>query len=464
MRIIAAFVLLLAAVPARADDNRQRPLIDGTVLSHPSADGHFRIWYTLDGGDALTDLAGDEDPANGVPDAVDVVEEGLSRCWELFVDQQGWRPPGDDEGEGGDSRLDVYMRHIDHNGLASHEWHDDHWAAYLQIEPDVAEMGGDLMASVAAHELHHAIQYSYTVDPHTWVHEASATYAQYLIYSETVAVTAALQLLWALRLEDPSIGLDTTGDRQEYAGLVWVKFLVDRGGGDLSIFRLWWEILSEDPDWQTSISTLALQLGDDDACSLFAEYGEWLYFGCARNDDGHWLDDGLDCIMDIGAALDQEGIVPPETWTIDALEPFGFSLNAVDLDPGEASLVLGAQGSSSAAWAVRVVPLADGEGFEGTTGQPDGEGEIALLLDLDTGADQLLVVLASCAETDSFDLSIGDVVAGDDDDTTGQESGTGDGGCQCAAIAPGRIDPGFMTLLVWGVGRARRRASAPRDR
>lgn len=426
MRTAAVLALLLVATPARAE----RPMIDGTVQSHATDDGHFRVWFALDGGDALDVLSGDDDPANGVPDAVDVVEEGLARCWELFVDQEGWRPPGDDEGEGGDSLLDVYLRHIDNNGLASYEWHTDHWAAYLQIEPDLAEMGGDLMASVAAHELHHAIQYSYTVDPHTWVHEASATYAQYLIYADSVGLAAGMQLLWGIRIEDPGIALDTLGDRQEYAGLLWVKFLVDRAGGDLAAFRLWWEILAQDPDWETSIAALADELGDGDACALFAEYGEWLYFACARDDGAHWLSDGLDCLLDIEAGLDRDDIVPPEVWTPTTPEPYGFALSVARTTASEVTAT--AEGPSSGEWALRAVPLSDGDGLDGSTASPDGDGRAGLDLSLPADTDHLLVVLASCGESEGFELSLVEIDdPGDDDTTLGTTAGEGEG-CTCS--------------------------------
>ncbi len=463
MRLVAALAFALAVQPALAADDRDRPIIDGTVQSHASADGHFRIWYTLDGGDAITELSEDQDPANGVPDAVDVVEEGLSQCWALFVDDEGWLPPGDDEGEGGDSRLDVYLRHIDNNGLASYEWHTDHWASYLQIEPDLAEMGGDLMASVAAHELHHAIQYSYTVDPHTWVHEASATYAQYLIYADTVGVVAALQLLWGLRIEDPGVGLDTTADRQEYAGLVWVKFLVDRAGGDLSVFRLWWEILAEDPDWERSIATLAEELGGDDACALFAEYGEWLYFACARDDGGHWLAGDLDCLLDIEAGLAADGMGVPGSWSLPPPEPYGFALSTAEVPADMSSLFVNVQSPGATAWTVRAVALAEDTGLGGITVEPASAGSAELTYDLEEGADGLLLVIAACGEVEGFEVSLSD--APDDsqaDSDPGDESGRD--GCACEVARGASLPAAWSVLMLWALVRAAVAPTVPRGR
>ncbi|MDP7114004.1 MAG: hypothetical protein QGH45_18685, partial [Myxococcota bacterium] len=136
-RLLVLALALLIAAPAAArvmrDETRARPTLDGTEQVHDTSDGRFRIRYTLEGGDALEGMAEDESPANGLPDAVDGVVVGLVACWDLYVDGEGWRAPADDGTEGGDARLDVYLRHIDHNGLAHQEWHGDHWAAYLEI-------------------------------------------------------------------------------------------------------------------------------------------------------------------------------------------------------------------------------------------------------------------------------------------------------------------------------------------
>lgn len=467
--------LALVATPATArvavDDTRSRPTVDGTVLVHDTDDGRFRIRYTLEGADALGSLAEDDAPANGLPDAVDAVVEGLVGAWELYVEDEGWRAPGDDGTEGGDGRLDVYMRHIDHNGVAHAEWHGDHWAAYLEVEPDVADMGWDLLASVAAHELHHAIQYSYAVGTHTWVYESSATYAQYRLYADPAAMAAALQLLWSLRLEDPGIGLDVVGDRLEYATLIWVKYLVDRSGGDMTVFRTWWEILEESPEWRDSLDELALELGEADGLALYEGFAEWLYFACDRDDGNHWSeDDGLVCLMPLEATLDHRVESVPDAWEVDpGPDPVATALAVVALG-GEETLTLACDGPDEGRWSLRAVALDGGTAVDRWSAEAGGDGRVDLTVSPPDGADEVLLVLANYdAETGASYSCSADPGEGplDDDDGVDPEGiGEDPGGCDCRhdsqVSGPWRTAVGWMGVLA-GLG-ARRRFSWRRGR
>lgn len=471
-----ALALVLTATPATArvavDDTRSRPTVDGTVLVHDTDDGRFRIRYTLEGADALGSLAEDDAPANGLPDAVDAVVEGLVGAWELYVEDEGWRAPGDDGTEGGDGRLDVYMRHIDHNGVAHAEWHGDHWAAYLEVEPDVADMGWDLLASVAAHELHHAIQYSYTVGTHTWVYESSATYAQYRLYADPAAMAAALQLLWSLRLEDPGIGLDVVGDRLEYATLIWVKYLVDRSGGDMTVFRTWWEILEESPEWRDSLDELALELGEADGLALYEGFAEWLYFACDRDDGNHWSeDDGLVCLMPLEATLVHDSGGMPDAWEVDpGPDPVAAALAVVALD-GEGALTLRCEGPTDGRWSIRGVFLDGGAAVERTSSEWGGWGFVELTAFPPDGADELLVVLANYgAETEaSFACSAERGMGTGDDDTDDPDPLLDDDTEGCACGHDGAPRERAWVAVVWSgmlgaLGAWRRRLSWRRGR
>ena len=451
--LLALLCASLAAPPtlaaAAGEASRDRPVLDGAALFHDTEDGLFRIHYTLDGGDALDELSGDDDPPNGVPDAVDVVAGGLGDGWGWFVDEQGWRPPGDDEGEGGDSRLDVYLRRIDHNGLASPEWHTDHWAAYLQVDPDLAAMTADLMASVAAHELFHAVEYSYTTEAHTWVDECSATYAQYQLYSDTVAVAAALQVLWGQRLADPGSGLDATGDRMEYAALIWPKYLVDRSG-DPWVFQRWWDRLADTPDWRASLDQLAAAEFGEDALALVEEYGEWLAFACARDDGQHWADDDLECLLDIEAALDHDGTGLPATWQA-APAASGTSFARIELDDGGGAVAVTCTGGG--AFSVRAVVLAAGD-VSARASARAADGEATAEASVGADDDELLVVLTHWdGGEDGFECTAeygAAPIEGDDDD------GAHTDGCACSQGRPRRGAGLLAAVGIYGALRKRR--------
>jgi MYXO-CTERM domain-containing protein len=372
--------------------------------------------------------------------------------WDTTVDQEGWRAPGDDMGAGGDSRLDVYLRHLDYNGYAHAEWHDDHWAAYLEVDPAVANLGGEVLASVAGHELHHAIEYSYSVETHTWVHEASATYAQYRLFHETAAMVAAVQLLWGLRLDAPEVGLDATGDRMEYAAFVWVKYLVDVTGS-VETPRIWWEIIADEPDWRWSLEELALELGEQDALALFEEYAEWLFFSCEADDGQHWLDDGLGCQLEIGARITQDSDGLPAQWPLDGPAHFGAVYATVEL-AGDEPLTVECQGPQDGDWAMRAVALEAGVARSHRSARGTAGGTAALQIHDLAGADELLVLVANATAAPGapYECEVREFAVEDVEDD----------GCACTAAgdAGGGVPAGVLLALMATarrlIGRRRR--------
>jgi hypothetical protein len=354
-------------------------------------------------------------------------------------------------GVGGDSRLDVYLRHLDYNGYAHSEWHDDHWAAYLEVDPAVADLGGEVLASVAGHELHHAIEYSYSVEPPTGVHEAAATYAQYRLFHETVAMVAAVQVLWGLRLDAPEAGLAVTGDRMEYAAFVWVKFLVDHTGTQ-DTARRWWEILADEPDWRWSLEALAIELGEEDALALFEEFAEWLFFSCAADDGQHWVDDGMGCVLEIGARVAEERDGVPASIALDGPGHFGAVYATVALADGE-PLAVACQGPEDGGWSVRAVLLEGGVARDRGSARAGAGGDATLDMEAVGGADELVLVIANgtSAPDAAYECTVS-VLQG--------PAATQDDGCACGAAGPerGALAPGLLLVLAAaGVLSGRRR-------
>src|SRR5215470_4689205 len=173
---LPALAVCVAGSAPGAQGDVGRPTLSGPELTHDSADGLFKVHYTLSGADALA-VAEDLDPANGVPDSVDWIEEGAGIVYHAFVDEDGWPEPPADEGVGGDGRI----------SKATFE-------------------------SIAGHETHHVLQFGMSDELPSWIYEATATYAQYLLFDDAL-LTFARDALWIIRLGDPEFALDAVGNR-----------------------------------------------------------------------------------------------------------------------------------------------------------------------------------------------------------------------------------------------------------
>ncbi len=153
---------------------------------------HFRIHYTLEGHDAVTD--------ESVIDAVALTAEEV---WEIEINRMGWPAPPDDGFMGGDGRYDIYMIDLIGQGESAIGYASpesivgdnpnteavEEYAAvsYIAIENDFADVDGGsaiaLMRATFAHEFHHAIQFGYDVnDSHSWFYEATASYMETAVF------------------------------------------------------------------------------------------------------------------------------------------------------------------------------------------------------------------------------------------------------------------------------------------
>jgi uncharacterized protein (TIGR03382 family) len=332
---------LLLATPALA----ARPTLSGPEVLRPSADGRFLTHYTLQGADALT--LGDGD-ANGVPDEVDDVERGMQRAYEAFVVGDGWPAPPGDEGRGGDDRLDVYVRDIDAFGYAYFE----RVAAggdtsYFEIDPANSKLGRAVARSIAAHELHHALQAAVTVRAEPWVYEATSTWVQYSLDLEP-ELTLLRDLSWTLRLQGASRGLADTGARFEYAGMTWVQFLLDRQKLPRPAVLTLWKAMGAAGGWEAGHRTFLAPASLED---VVVEYAVWNLFAC-RRDDGRHYSALLPCSID--AEVPAPKAAPPSSGDSLAVGRFGASYVELKHDCRSADLALTVSPAAGPA-AVRVL-------------------------------------------------------------------------------------------------------------
>jgi hypothetical protein len=269
--VIGTQVLVNTAAIAMiaAGGNQPRPVLPGE-LTTITDDGRFVIHH----------VAGDEP-------VVEQIERGFAGAWAAFVDEDGWAPPPADDGRGGDDRIDVYVHTISANGYAHTDPAAGGTSCWMEIDPDVINIAGETAASVAAHELHHCLQFVQTTALAGWIYEATSTYAQYLLHAteEDQALELAREVLWRLRLVDAADPLDREGGQFEYAGMVFAKFWVDRAGDRAALLDLW-QAMATAGTWELASTP-------DDA----ADFGVWQWFACER-DDGRWAPDGTECELD----------------------------------------------------------------------------------------------------------------------------------------------------------------------
>jgi hypothetical protein len=221
-----------------------RPVLSGPESIADTADGAFRIHYTLSGVDVLAHGATDVSPMNGIPDDVDAVIYGVARVRARWVDRAGMRAPLGDKGVGGSDSIDVYLRalggprgftHPEDVGRAPAA------SAWIELEPQTALEPTDedsRLAAAAGHEAHHAIQYAYSTVAEKWIYEASAAFVEHSDFVST-PLRAETESHYATLIAHPETPLDTFDGSHEYDELAFVDYAVGGGRGDVALAGLW---------------------------------------------------------------------------------------------------------------------------------------------------------------------------------------------------------------------------------
>lgn len=224
-----------------------RPTLSGRDQIHEEED--FVVHFTRTGRDRATEEWIDE----------------LVIALELSLDTQlntlGWALPPSDCGEGGDTRLDVYVLDIDYaQGVASPENMVgdnenteiiEYYAAYsyLLIENDLdfiedRELAFNEMRTTAAHEVHHNIQFGYDMNDRFFgFYEAGATWIETLVYPEISNAGASVSPVF--NTPDACIGsFEGRGSNDARVYGEWI--LIDSFTRDLGIesYQFIWEYMA----------------------------------------------------------------------------------------------------------------------------------------------------------------------------------------------------------------------------
>jgi MYXO-CTERM domain-containing protein len=432
-----------------------RPSLSGEEQQVSSADGLFTVHYTQAGDDRVQSVV-DAD-GNGVVDSLDDILLGLETARSVYL-ERGYRPLVGDDGAGGSAAIDVYVVELANNGFANAVPAADgaeESSCYMRLAADLTGTGGELLESVAAHELHHCIQYRYTSAAASWLYEATATWEQYNLYNSGL-LEVALAVLWGTRLSGAARPLDDVGARFEYAGFSWWKFwseYIPTGEERLVPF---WDILGEQPDWREALDSEAQRLWQLDLAGAFLEYATWNGFACGRDDGGHYDPASMPCLLE-AASVPVEPLLVAEEAVV-SLDPGSYTSAYLELaaSAGDDAPRLQCSGPGDGAEAlVRLIAL-DALGRRGAeiSARVSGDDELDIQLDdaLQPGG-AALVVVASVGEEPTLLRCQANWV---------QPVVEEQAGCSCSA-QPARGPPtgrwlGPMGLLLaWG----RRRRAAP---
>jgi len=248
------------------------------VLTYDTPEGHFKIHYTEDdtSGDAVD--GSDEDPSTMPQFIIDTgvsFEKAYSHV--LFL---GYPTLPNDEGKGGDDRLDVYILNIPGSfGYTSYD--DNPEDVYIVMDNDFATVPNNLdpdgkqkgaIKVTAAHELFHAFHFQYSTDitNNGWWMEATSVWMEDEVYPEvkdylnyvglryddandngkwdigetyynidgSIAGAIGRSKKW---FDKPEIPLDTYNGSYEYGSVIWAKYLSETHGKDI-IKAIWSKI------------------------------------------------------------------------------------------------------------------------------------------------------------------------------------------------------------------------------
>ena len=301
---MVALLTLLATVPPLGLRNaKESPALSGpeTVIDGAG----FRIRYTTEGVDAPSPRDAD---GNGVPDLVDQVAKGLVAGFKAFA-AEGWRAPQGSVVD--DEPIDVAIREIAVLGYAYPLTQDDDAGCRIEIDP-LTDTAGDVVTSVALHELHHCVQFRYATDLPSWLYEAAATFEQYS-HVDSPLLDLALAALWRAEITTPESGLASVdGESDPYSAFLWMKFWTEYradDGPELDRLPSLWEELavSNDP-WEARLDAASVRVMGSPLDRLFVDYATWNGFACNADVGKHYTSESLGCTANVWPAVTEAGL------------------------------------------------------------------------------------------------------------------------------------------------------------
>lgn len=274
----------LGAQAARA----ARPVLAGEA-TYGVTGGSVLVHYATTGGDAAPTTDGDGD---GVPDFVAEVAQTADSALARFA-ALGFRRPLSDGAEGGDGRIDFYLRDLNNadGSAGTDRCVGNRCVGFATTENDFVGYSYSSITegirSVIPHELFHLVQMSYAAgQPNAWA-EGSAVWAVEELYgtgnSDFERFLPTFLTKSFRPLERPAGGF---GDGYPYGAALWSYFLTHRH--DTALMVEAWQA-SETATFLDAIDA-ALARRSTTVAAEFTEMTQWNWFTGDRATGGGYPD------------------------------------------------------------------------------------------------------------------------------------------------------------------------------
>ncbi len=267
-----------------------------------SPSGHFTLHYDLTGMHAVPSK---DSLGNGIPDYIDSAAVILDHVWQVEIDQLGFRPPPDADGNPVQS-YPVFFSSMAYYGLTSFDINQDiaalpgnNYVSYLELHRDYASSifatkGLEGLKVTAAHEFHHAIQLGYQfrwsmengylVYPDVFFLEMTSTFMEDYVYDQ---INDYVQYVNRLIPNLETKAFDEADGNTEYANALFLHLLTQKFG--VQILRDIWDNLIAYPALQAIDQTLR-QYGSSFA-ECYGQYASWFYFTGSNSRPGSFFRD-----------------------------------------------------------------------------------------------------------------------------------------------------------------------------
>ena len=264
---------------------QQRPTgLDKSIIS-PS--GYFKVHYTTRTGN-INKIPSADLNENDVPDYAEETALALDKSRSLYVDTLGFLPPVSDGGIDG-PEFDIYLKDL--ATIYGQTFFPPN--VFIEVDNDFKEeiyntKGVNALKVTCAHELHHAVQFSYIIRSQDFFfYEATSTLMEDMVFDEINDYYQYLPKLF----KSTQTPFNTKDGFHEYGLSIWGHFLNKKY--DRFIMRKIWDKFKRNIPVLNAIDETLMEKGNTFADDL-NEFYIWNFFTGSRADEVNYYNDGSD--------------------------------------------------------------------------------------------------------------------------------------------------------------------------